>query len=498
MTMRRLLPARAAVPLHDAAGTRAIEQQAMAVLPPHTLMRRAGAAVARLALAVAPHARRVWIAAGPGNNGGDGIEAAIALRAAGRDTRVTLHGDAARLPEDARDALARALAAGVPVGPVDAAWLDTLDGDDLAIDALLGLGSRRAPEGAIAEAVAALARLRAPLLAVDLPTGLDADRGTAAGSVVMADHTLALLTAKPGLFTAHGRDAAGTVWLDDLDVATHPTAPVARLGAARPALLDRARPHASHKGRFGDLAVVGGADGMTGAALLAARAATMAGAGRVFVQCLGAAPPFDALQPELMLRPGWSAGPGVSSATVVAGCGGGEAVAGVLPRLLSAAPRLLLDADALNAVAGDASLATLLAARAARGAPTVLTPHPLEAARLLATSTAEVQADRLAAARELAARTGAVVVLKGSGTVVATPGGVLSINATGSAALASGGTGDVLAGALGGLWSAGADAGDAAVDLAVAAVAWHGAAAEGLTRGPRPASTLIARMAALR
>jgi hydroxyethylthiazole kinase-like uncharacterized protein yjeF len=498
MTTRRLLPARTAVPLHDVAGTRTIERQAMATLPLHTLMRRAGVAVARLALALAPHARRVWVAAGPGNNGGDGLEAAIALRAAGRDVRVTPYGDAARRPDDARDAHARAVAAGVPIGPVTPEWLTGIDANDLAIDALLGLGAGRAPEGGIAEAVATLARLRAPVLAIDLPTGLDADRGTAAGAVVAADHTLTLLTAKPGLFTAAGRDAAGTVWLDDLGVAADPMAAVAMLAPQRPGLLDRKRTHASHKGRFGDVAVVGGAHGMTGAALLAGRAAAVAGAGRVFVQCLGASPPVDVLRPELMLRPGWSAGSGVAGATVVAGCGGGDAIAGALPRLLSAAARLVLDADALNAIAGDASLAALLAARAARGAATVLTPHPLEAARMLGTSTAAVQAERLAAARELAARTAAVVVLKGSGTVVTAPGARPSVNGTGTAALATGGTGDVLAGALGGLWSACADDGVEALDVAIAAVAWHGAAADGVNRGALPASDLIGRMAALR
>jgi ADP-dependent NAD(P)H-hydrate dehydratase / NAD(P)H-hydrate epimerase len=189
--------------------------------------------------------------------------------------------------------------------------------------------------------------------------------------------------------------------------------------------------------------------------------------------------------------------PTLAHATVVCGCGGGDAVRQTLPRLLSSALRLVLDADALNAVATDASLQTLLQARAGRGLASVLTPHPLEAARLLGMHTAEVQADRLASAQQLALRYQCSVVLKGSGTVVASAGQVPSINPTGNAALASAGTGDVLAGWLGGLWSqqAGTDTGaDAAHQAAIAAVWMHGAAAECVANGPMRAADLIERM----
>lgn len=457
-------------PLHDAAASRAAEAAALAQAAPHALMQRAGLVVARLALAWAPHAQRVAVLAGPGNNGGDGLVAALHLRRAGRDVHVWFNGDAARLPADAAAALADLLAAGLTLAQQPPA-----EAPDLVIDALLGLGTRRAPEGALAGAIAWANAQTAPVLAVDLPSGLHPDTGQPLGdAVVRAQATLALLTLKPGLFTGRGRDLAGTVWFDDLGVAA---GGATALLAGAPATA--ARQHAQHKGSFGDVAVIGGAPGMAGALRLAAAAALAAGAGRVYASALDGGPPFaDPQRPELMGRERWwTAAPAVLAATtVVCGCGGGDAVREALPPLLSHAGRLLLDADALNAVATDGMLATLLAARAGRGRPTVLTPHPLEAARLLGSTTAAVQADRLTAARALADRFGAVVVLKGSGSVVAAPGRLPSVNPTGNALLASPGTGDVLAGWAGGLW---AQAGpDAALDAAVSAVWLHGAAAD--------------------
>jgi len=251
------------------------------------------------------------------------------------------------------------------------------------------------------------------------------------------------------------------------------------------------------------VAVVGGASGMTGAALLAARAAHAAGAGRVFVELLDAhAPSFDDTRPELMLRPDWTQRAEIAAlaaSTVVCGCGGGDAVRGVLPRLLGSVARLVLDADALNAIAADAQLRQLLRARAGRGQATVLTPHPLEAARLLESSSAQVQADRLSAAATLADTLQCVVLLKGSGTVLAAPGRRPRINASGNASLASAGTGDVLAGWLGGQWSQGAEeAGVDSASRAAAGSAWlHGAAADAAGLPVMRASLLIEQMAAL-
>ena len=493
-----VLPSNCGWPLFDTAASRRIEQSALAAVPPHALMARAGLAVARLALAVAPMARRVWVAAGPGNNGGDGLVAAFHLHRQGQTVRVSLLGDPARLPADAQHALGLAQQAGLvidtsakTIGPDGAR-------PDLAIDALLGLGQRRAPVGAIADAVRQLNESGAPVLAVDLPTGLCGDTGRLLGSsAVRARHTLALLTLKPGLFTAQGRDHAGRVWCDDLG--TSAAIEPATAGLTGPELLLRLLPgraHGQHKGSFGDVLVLGGAAGMGGAALLAARAALSAGAGRVYLARLDGDGAPDPQRPELMPRSLQEAlDPALlGRATVVCGCGGGSAVGDVLPAVLRHAARLVLDADALNAVAADPALQSLLAARSASGLPTVMTPHPLEAARLLAIDTATLQAQRLPMAQRLANQWQSVVVLKGSGSVIAAPLRVPQINPTGNARLGSAGTGDVLAGWLGGQW---AQTTAALGFEAACASAWlHGRAAElGDDRLPLRAADLIADMA---
>ena len=490
--------------IHSIAATRTREANALAATPAFTLMARAGDCVARLVLALAPHARSVLVFAGAGNNGGDGIEAATRLCEFGKDASVVLVGDPARLPADATRALARARSAGVVVRAADAADDLIDDMPDLVIDALLGIGASRPPEPPIAAAIdriAGLAARGARVLAVDVPSGLDVDRGQPLGApCVTADDTLTFITAKPGLFTGTGRDHAGCVWLArlgvdaDVDAEKTPSADAFLVGRRDPSCAVAPRRHAQHKGSFGDVAIVGGAAGMTGAAWLAARAAQAAGAGRVFVDLLGATSTnevgVDPRHPELMFRPGWAQGDAaiVSRSIVVCGCGGGDAVRALLPRLFSLAARLVLDADALNALAVDASLQTLMQARAGRGFETILTPHPLEAARLLGNDTAHVQGDRLRSARELAERYRAVVVLKGSGTVIATPGEPPRINATGNASLASAGTGDVLAGWIGGRWAVGAMS---AFDVATRGVIEHGAAAEPERAGALRASDLI-------
>jgi hydroxyethylthiazole kinase-like uncharacterized protein yjeF len=462
-----------AAPLYDVAATRRLEQASAAALPAHTLMQRAGLAAARLAMALAPHARTIWIACGPGNTGGDGFEAATQLQARGFSPVVTWLGTEARLPADARASLDRARAGGV-------AFAEAVpDNFDLAIDALLGIGAARAPEGTMADWLRRMHAGPAPVLSVDVPSGLDADTGRlamdfiaipAGRTVATARFCLSLLTLKPGLFTAQGRDAAGEVWFDDLGCASDAEAPVAHLSGAPSSA---PRTHASHKGSYGDVAVIGGAGGMAGAALLAASAALHAGAGRVYVGLLdGRATALDAAQPELMLRDPHALD--VRGMTAICGCGGGDAVRTLLPRVLSSAPRAVLDADALNAIVADSALQTLLRARSGRVAATVLTPHPLEAARLLGSDTGAVQADRLAAARELASRFGATVVLKGSGSVIAAEGQLPRINPTGNARLATAGTGDVLAGMVGAALAAGRPAFDAACEAA-----WrHGALAD--------------------
>jgi ADP-dependent NAD(P)H-hydrate dehydratase / NAD(P)H-hydrate epimerase len=482
-------------------------------------MQRAGLAVARLACALAPHAQTIWVACGPGNNGGDGFEAAMHLRRWGHRPVVTFCGDEARLPADAQASLARVRAAGIVLASEPPAQCD------LAIDALLGIGGESgnhadksagdAPSFARQSTIAArplpplmltwLLHMHASasaVLCVDLPSGLQADTGTYADTEFAAQliaapamfhwakrlYCLNLLTLKPGVFTAQGKDAAGHVWWDDLGIpsSTAQANPSAwLLGADRAAL--PARPHASHKGSYGDVAVVGGAPGMLGAALLAARAALHAGAGRVLVGLLdGGSMAVDPQQPELMFRN--LATLDMRTSTVVCGCGGGDAVRAVLPQVLSQSPRLVLDADALNAIAADTALQTLLTARAARGHATILTPHPLEAARLLASQqpgqvgpaptgsahASQVQAYRRRAAQQLAQRFACTVVLKGAGSIIAAPGQVPCINSSGNAKLATGGTGDVLAGIAG----AHLAAGHSAFQAACTAVYTHGKVAD--------------------
>lgn len=487
--------------LHDTATSRGIETSLAAALPPHTLMQRAGLAVARLALAVRPHARHVWALAGPGNNGGDALEAAFQLRRAGRPVSVALVGDESRLPADAAASLQRAREVGVPI-TTSFTPPSALGSTDLVLDGLLGLGLSRPPASAVAGAIGTLNACDAPVLAIDLPSGLGADNGQPLDPAccVRAHWTLSLLTLKPGLFTGNGRDLAGEVWFDDLGCGTAGNQHAATAGLSTAPSLAPLRPsrrHAHHKGSYGDLWVVGGAPSMTGAALLASRAALNAGAGRIYVHLLGdqGTTACDPLHPELMFRPQAPTVETLGAATVVCGCGGGEAVSTELPALLLRSRRLLLDADALNTVAADSQLAQRVAARAAHGQQTILTPHPLEAARLLGCSTAQIQADRLLAARQLAERNQAVVVLKGSGSVIAAPGRVPFINASGNAALASPGAGDVLAGWIGGLWSQGLDAFDAARLGAFQ----HGAAADAWTREcgdvrPLPAALLLQRL----
>jgi len=487
--------------LHGVAATRRIEAAAAASLPDHALMQRAGEAVARVAMALAPAARSAWVLCGPGNNGGDGFEAALWLHRAGWQVHVTELGTPDARPADGVAARDRAVSAGVSIGPGEPGFQARI-----AIDALLGIGASRAPGSEFLRAIARFNAFAGPRLAVDVPSGLDADRGVVLGeAAVRATDTVSLLTMKPGLLTGAGRDHAGRLWLDELGVASVRLANPADAWTVAREDADAARSlrlHASHKGSYGDVLAIGGAPGMTGALALAARAALASGAGRVYACALDpSAPAADPAWPELMHRSMvWAAATGEAAQTVVAGCGGGDRIGEALPWILSRAGRLVLDADALNTIAVDTALQTLLTRRAARGLHTVLTPHPLEAARLLGQeSAAAVQADRIASARALAQRFECTVLLKGSGTVIAAPGQVPAINTTGNARLSTAGSGDVLAGWLAGLWSSMRtdDPAAAGFDAARAAAFEHGLAAEdgSPVRRPLTASALLNRLA---
>lgn len=486
--MHRLLPPPSStVAVLRKAEVRALEklQQARSS---HPLMALAGLSAAKLALAKAPHARRIWIAAGPGNNGGDGLQTACHLHQWGIPVQVSLMGSPLQLPDDARAAWQKAVNLGVHIRQdLPEEWLDAMTTQDLCIDALLGIGSSRAPAPEMQAWIERMNRCAAPVLALDLPTGLDADSGQILGGapterhVVWADTTLTLLAVKPGLLMVHGRDVCGEIWLDTLTSACPPDGPMPQADAWLNTASSAARKnHASHKGSHGDVAIVGGEAmhlrgmGMTGAALLATLAALHGGAGRVVLSLLGATHENTAAPSDVMQRTFSQLD--LSQLTVVAGCGGGQAIHDVLSDILQHSARLVLDADGLNAVAENRDWRALLRARgqAPDQRPTVITPHPLEAARLLGCTAQTVQQDRLLAAQTLSDQLQCTVILKGSGTVIAGLGETLRINTSGNGSLAVGGTGDVLAGLTGAQLARGHTA-----HAAACMAAWrHGAAAD--------------------
>jgi hydroxyethylthiazole kinase-like uncharacterized protein yjeF len=443
------------------------------------LMARAGLAAAQWALEiVGDSGKPVLVFAGPGNNGGDAFVVARHLNQGFFRVCVVFDSDPARLPPDAAVAHAEWAAAGgsiVNAPPAGGDW-------GLVIDGLFGIGLTRDIAGCYAQWIAHINQLHAPVLALDIPSGLNADTGALHGCCVNATHTMTFIGAKPGLFTLDGPDHCGTIVVDDLDLEAA-AAPGHLLGngAASGVLAPRRRN--SHKGSHGSVGIIGGDTGMVGATLLAARAALKVGAGRVYAGMLAPdAPRVDYLQPELMLRPVDEVVKMPYLSCLVAGPGLGQSPqAGFwLCRTLEKGLPLVLDADALNIIATDTRLQDQLA-RATT--PKVLTPHPAEAARLLACNIGEVQANRVNAVQTLAERFDAQVVLKGTGSVCASPGRTWRINTSGNPGMASAGMGDVLTGIIAALLAQGADA-QQALDAAV----WlHGAAADDcVLRGAGP------------
>lgn len=442
------------------------------------LMQRAGSAAAAWAAELAgDSARPILVLAGPGNNGGDAFEAARRLRERFFDVRLVFAGDPARLPADAAAACRRYGEAGGAIAaaiPAEQHWA-------LIIDGLFGIGLARAPEGRYAESIAAAnalaARDRCPLLALDCPSGLNADSGRALAPAIRASHTLTFISAKPGLLTAEGPDHCGEIRVAGLDlVPEDEVTPDGRQLAVADFAADlKPRPQNSHKGSFGSAGILGGAPSMVGAAFLAGRAALKLGAGRVYLGLLDLpSPGVDPLQPELMLR----RPPALLQTPLTAlACGPGLGVSLEASELLESAIGLdlplVLDADALNLVASEGNLQ---AALAGRPQPAILTPHPAEAARLLDCSTPEVQADRRAAALEITRRYRCHVALKGCGTLLAAVDGRWWINSTGNPGMATAGMGDVLTGLIVALLAQGWP-GETAL---LAGVHLHGAAADRL------------------
>lgn len=467
--------------LYFSAQLRAIEAQ----FADQPLMSRAGLAAAELARRINPlRHKTVLILAGPGNNGGDAFVTASHLAEWGYPVHLLFAGLVANQPRDAQAARQAYLAA----GGVEQAGIPADLDCGLIIDGLFGIGLSRAPsapyDDLIRRANALADRCNCPLLALDCPSGLDADTGRTPGVVIQASHTLNFIGDKPGLHTLEGPDCCGKTYLAtlDLDLSTSPAAGrLLALSDFSSCLQTRRRN--SHKGSFGSAGLIGGAESMLGAALLAARAALKIGAGRVYCGLLAPSGfPVDPLQPELMLRSAealW----GVQDLAALAigpGLGRCNEAQQQLTKALSSSLPLVLDADALNLIASQPRLAEQLRQREAA---TLLTPHPAEAARLLATEVASIQADRIGAALEIARKLASPVVLKGCGSVIAMPNGAWWINPTGNPGMATAGMGDVLSGLIAGLLAQGWPAEHALLG----AVHLHGAAADRLVaRGLGP------------
>lgn len=462
---------------------RQVEQAALANSPSYALMQRAGTAAGELAYALLQSSekeRRILVLAGPGNNGGDALEAASQLMNAGFKVFIVLPFSTDTLPADAQQALQRAKASRATFIASDDPAISNTDWA-MVIDGLFGIGLSRAIDGAVHELIATINQLSCPVLALDVPSGLNADTGAIvgddAGIAIQATHTITYIADKAGLHTCEGRDFAGAVTVATLDIAGE-RFPPASMHLNHPALFAkclRPRRHNTHKGSYGDVSVLGGAHGMVGAAVLAARAAAKCGAGRVFIACLADSLLYDSMQAELMSR--LASNIDYSTTTTVAGPGLGTSrlARDILGKAIIANTPLVIDADALNLIGHEPALQEKLLARSAA---TIITPHPLEAARLLATTTQQIQGNRIAAARALAGTFRATTILKGSGTVIAAPDGTVVLNTTGNPALATAGSGDVLAGLSGALLAQGCPEWEAAL----AAVYLHGLAADELVK----------------
>jgi hydroxyethylthiazole kinase-like uncharacterized protein yjeF len=417
------------------------------------LMQRAGAAAAELAARLcADDAKDVLVLAGPGNNGGDARIVAEILQQ--KFFRVTVAG-----------------AGELAALPVNRRW-------GLVVDGLFGIGLARPVEGDFAKLVDYANAQDCARLALDIPSGIESDTGRILGRAVRATHTVTFIALKPGLLTLDGPDHCGEITVAGLDLDLRK---LARPGAwvASPALFAEAlkrRPRNFHKGKAGSLAVLGGSTGMTGAALLAGRAALRLGAGRVYVGMLEETS-LDPVTPELMLRhPDDALGQDLDAIVIGPGLGQSARAEALVGAVLASDMPCVLDADALNLIA---DLKDLRAACAKRRADTLLSPHPGEAARLLGTTIPEVQQDRVGAAQQLSRALNAHVCLKGNGSVLVARDGHWFVNSTGNPGMASAGMGDVLSGILGALLAQ-RISGEAALVLGVHL---HGAAADAAGHG---------------
>lgn len=416
-------------------------------IPGRTLMEHAAEAAFRALRQHWPEVRRIVAVCGLGNNGGDGYVIARLAAEAGLEVGVLQVGDPQRLQGDALRARRLLDATSVVVLPFD---VRALSDADLIVDALLGTGLKGEPRGEWREAIEAINSADKPVLAVDIPSGLDADTGCMQGAAVRAALTVTFIGLKQGMYTADGPDHCGVIQFNDLGVPREVFNRVAA-AASRIELKDLprlpARQRNSHKGDYGRVLVIGGEHGMAGALRLCGEAALRVGAGLVYLATRVAhAAVISAQRPELLCygveQPGQLASllERTDMIAIGPGLGQSEWALQLLARVLDTELPLVVDADALN----------LLALYPLRRDNWVLTPHPGEAARLLKTNTAEIQSDRFTAATELQKCYGGVVVLKGAGTMIVAEQGV-QVCSAGNPGMASAGMGDVLTGVIAGL-----------------------------------------------
>ena len=449
------------------------------------LMEQAGLKAWRVLRARWPEVERISVCCGAGNNGGDGwviarcaLEAGVSVQALSAVDPDQLQGDAKRAHQ--------AFAKHPHAEPVELLAPNTALTGEVVVDALLGIGLRGPVTGRVADGIEAVVASALPVLAVDVPSGLVADTGAAPGPCVRAEVTVSFVGQKRGLFTGVAGQYRGRLVFDALGAdalaAPGPTPDAVLLDARRcrrslpPRLAD------THKGQTGHVGVVGGAPGMAGAPVLSALGALFAGSGKVTVWGSGQSVAATLAQtPALMahdigMNNQWQV-PDFNVDVLAIGPGLGRPDDPGLAALLAAATAfsgpLVVDADGLNALADRADVA--------REGDWVLTPHPGEAARLLGVDTASVQADRFEAARALAARYRAVVVLKGWGSLIASPNGAVWVCPQGTPAMASAGMGDVLTGVIASLWGQGMNA----FDAARCAVFFHACAGELAAAGRR-------------
>lgn len=447
----------------------AIEEQA---IPGIALMNRAGAALLDLLCERWPAARQIVVVCGAGNNGGDGYVVARLARERGLAVTLMALRDPAMLTGDARRSWDAARSTGVSAVAFDATLINTAD---VVVDAIFGIGLDREVVGEWADAINAINASGVPVLAVDIPSGLDADTGQALGVAVVAEVTLTFIALKRGLFTGNGRDYSGEIRLDPLGLPAvlyqHDSAPCQRIDWLRLKPLLPPRRRSAHKGEFGHLLIVGGDHGMAGAVRLAAEAALRVGSGLVTVatrsEHLAA---MAAARPEVMWRGVESAAdlqPLLQRATVVAigpGLGQEEWGRQLFNCVAESELPLVVDADGLN----------LLAQGPANSCGWILTPHPGEAGRLLGCSAEQINRDRFDAAARLSRQYGGVVVLKGAGTLVVDGRGKMAVCSDGNPGMATAGMGDLLTGVIGALLAQGLSLSEAAQS----GVALHVAAAD--------------------